>query len=110
MIDKDRRKIRVRRKLKNHSKRNRLSVFVSDRHIYAQIIDDVLGNTLVSAKDKDVESRGKSIEIARRVGELLAKRAKEKKITEVFFDRGGRKYHGRIKALAESAREGGLNF
>lgn len=110
MIGKDRRKIRVRRKLKSNTGRARLSVFVSSKHVYAQIIDDSLGNTLVSAKDKDVESRGKSVEIARRVGDLLAKRAKDKKITEVFFDRGGRIYHGRIKALAESAREGGLNF
>lgn len=110
MIGKNRRKIRIRRKLKSRSLRARISVFVSDRHIYAQIIDDKLGMTLVSAKDKDIESKGKSVEIAKKVGDLLAKRAKEKKITDVFFDRGMRIYHGRIKALAEAAREGGLNF
>lgn len=100
---------RVRSKLKQ-SKRLRLSVFVSNKHIYAQIIDDQKGQTIVSASDKATRSVGKDIQTAREVGKLIASYAKEKKIKEVVFDRGGKKYHGRIKALAESAREHGLVF
>jgi large subunit ribosomal protein L18 len=104
------RKTRVRNKLKSKSIRPRLSVFVSNTHIYAQIIDDAKGMTLVSARDTDAGTAGKSTQIAKGVGEALAKKAKEKGVTEVKFDRGDRKYHGRIKALAEGAREGGLSF
>lgn len=108
------RKIRVRTKLKAKSTRPRLCVFVSNQHIYAQIIDDTKGITLAAAKDLDLKNtnsgKGKTVLIAREVGKLLAERAKENKILEVVFDRGERKYHGRLAAVAEGAREGGLSF
>lgn len=104
------RKIRVRKKLKSRGNRPRLSVFVSNKHIYAQIIDDKKGKTLVFAKDRDVKKKGKTIDTAREIGLLLATGAVKKGIKEVVFDRGERKYHGKIKTLAESAREGGLIF
>lgn len=105
-----RRKDRVRAKLKKVSERNRLSVFKSGRHIYAQIIDDSTSRTLVSAStlDKDIRKTGKSncnIELALKVGKLLATRAAEKSISLVAFDKGGHKYHGVIKALADEARK-----
>lgn len=89
--------------------RPRLSVFVSNKHVYAQIIDDQKGRTLVSARDEEAGG-GKTIEIAEKVGELIGKRAKEKKIKKVVFDRGGYRYHGRVKAIAEAARKEGLEF
>jgi len=97
------------------SGRPRLSVFRSGKHIYAQIIDDTTGNTLVAASslDKDLKSAlktGADRNAAAEVGKLIAKRAAEKGVGEVFFDRGGYKYHGRVKALADGAREGGLSF
>lgn len=105
------RKERVRAKLRGRSRRSRLSVFVSNKHIYAQIIDDAKGHTLVMAKDKDLEENGAiNLDTAGRVGALLAQRAKEKKIKKVVFDRGKYTYHGRVKALAEAARKGGLDF
>jgi|SRR3989344_2354006 len=85
--------------------RPRLTVFVSNTHVYAQIVDDQKGATLVSASDKDTKASGRSMEVARKVGEILGNRAKEKKIKEVVFDRGSKRYHGRIKALAEGARK-----
>lgn len=86
-------------------------MFVSNKHIYAQIIDDVKGHTLVMAKDKDLEENGAiNLDTAGKVGALLAQRAKEKKIKKVVFDRGKYTYHGRVKALAEAARKGGLDF
>ncbi len=90
----------------------RLNVFRSLQHIYAQIIDDVSGKTLVSAStvEKDFEDYGGNKSAARKVGITLAKRAAEKGITDVVFDRGGYVYHGRVQELAEGAREGGLNF
>lgn len=90
----------------------RLNVFRSAKHIYAQLIDDVNGVTLVSASSNEAgfDANGGNVEGARKIGELIAKRAKEKNISEVVFDRGGNLYHGRIKALAEGAREGGLKF
>lgn len=105
-----RRKERVRTKLKNISDRNRLSVFKSGRHIYAQIIDDVTARTLVSASTLDEEIRkfGKSncnIENAIKVGKLIGERASEMAIKLVAFDKGGHKYHGVIKALADEARK-----
>jgi large subunit ribosomal protein L18 len=95
--------------------RPRLSVFRSLNHIYAQIIDDAAGHTLVAASDQDAEVRKgisgkKKSEAAALVGEAVAKKAKDKGITSVVFDRGGFRYHGRIKALAEAARKGGLGF
>jgi large subunit ribosomal protein L18 len=104
---------RVRAKLSGTATRPRLNVFRSNKHIYAQLIDDVNGATLVSAstldKEFDLESTG-NVEAAKKVGELVAKRAVEKGFTSVVFDRGGYLYHGRVKALAEAARENGLQF
>ena len=107
-----RRHARVRRKISGTAARPRLNVFRSSKHIYAQIIDDVAGVTLVSASttEKDFANYGGNKEAAKEVGKLLAERAKEKNITDVVFDRGGYVYTGRVAALAEGAREGGLNF
>lgn len=100
----------LRRRIHGTSERPRLSVFRSNRRIYAQIIDDTKGITLCSASSYDVGSNVLNIEIARQVGKLLAERALANGITKVVFDRNGYLYHGRVKALAESAREGGLQF
>jgi large subunit ribosomal protein L18 len=107
-----RRHKRVRGKVSGTSERPRLNVFRSGTNIYAQIIDDVAGKTLVSASslDKEFEGKGGNCEAAKKVGELLASRAKAKGIDTVVFDRGGYVYHGRVQALAEGAREGGLQF
>ncbi len=110
-----RRHYRVRQKVNGNNSRPRLCVFRSLNHIYAQVIDDSQGHTLVSASslDADIKSdlKGKSkTERAGIVGSLLAKRATGKKISQIAFDRGGFKYHGRVKALAEAARKGGLKF
>ena len=103
---------RVRAKISGTPERPRLCVYRSTKHIYAQLIDDVNGVTLASASsmDKAFEGVGGNAEGARKVGEMIAKRALEKDITDVVFDRGGNIYHGRVKELAEGAREGGLNF
>ena len=104
---------RVRAKVTGTAERPRLNVFRSSKHIYAQIIDDVTGTTLVSAstldKDLNIASTG-NVEAAKAVGAAVAKRASEKNITAVVFDRGGYIYHGRVAALAEAARENGLQF
>jgi len=100
---------RVRARVSGDANRPRLAVFRSDKHIYAQIIDDVDGKTLVSASDMDIKS-GKKAEKAAEVGQRVAQLAKKRGITAVRFDRGGFKYHGRVKALDEGAREGGLQF
>ena len=106
------RHLRVRNHISGTAERPRLNVFRSLSNIYAQVIDDVNGVTLVSAstKDKDFKNYGGNIEAAKAVGEAVAKRALEKGITEVVFDRGGYVYHGRVAALAEAAREVGLKF
>jgi len=108
------RHLRVRKKISGTSERPRLSVFRSSKHIYAQLIDDVKGVTLVSASTVDKElagaGNGGNVEAARKVGELVAKRAKENGYENVVFDRGGYLYHGRIQALADAAREAGLQF
>ncbi|MDE5792201.1 MAG: 50S ribosomal protein L18 [Oscillospiraceae bacterium] len=103
---------RVRTKISGTPEVPRLCVFRSAKHIYAQIIDDVNGVTLASASSmvKDFDANGGNIEGAKKVGELVAKTAIEKGIKDVVFDRGGYLYHGRVQALAESARENGLNF
>lgn len=103
---------RVRAKISGTAECPRLNVFRSLQHIYAQLIDDVAGATLVSASttEKDFTNYGGNKEAAKEVGKLLAERAKEKNITDVVFDRGGYVYTGRVAALAEGAREGGLNF
>jgi large subunit ribosomal protein L18 len=110
-----RRHLRVRRKVEGTALRPRLNVFRSSKHIYAQVIDDTKGVTLVSASTVDPELKGKieyggNVEAAAKVGELIAKRALEKGIKAVVFDRGGYLYHGRVAALAEAAREAGLEF
>ena len=103
---------RVRGKISGTAERPRLSVFRSENHIYAQIVDDVAGNTLVSAStvEKSFEGNGSNIEGAKKIGAIVAERALKKGIEEVVFDRGGYIYHGRVQALAEGAREGGLKF
>lgn len=104
---------RVRKTVNGTSSTPRLNVFRSNGNIFAQIIDDEAGKTLVSASSIDKELKlqnGGNIEAATKVGELIAKRAKEAKIETVVFDRGGYLYHGRVKALAEAARENGLKF
>ena len=110
-----RRKVRVRKGFRRDSSRPRLNVFRSNAHIYAQIIDDASSRTLVSASSRDAMVReqvksGGSQEAATAVGKLLAERAKAAKVNAVVFDRGGRLYHGRVKALADASREGGLDF
>ena len=106
------RHIRVRGKISGTPERPRLNVFRSNANIYAQIIDDVNGVTLVSAStlEKDFEGAAGNCEAAKKVGQLIGERAKAKGIEEVVFDRGGYVYHGRVAALAEGAREGGLKF
>ena len=103
---------RLRNKVSGTPECPRLSVFRSSKHIYAQIIDDVNGVTLAAASslDKDYDGNGGNIEGAKKVGEAVAKAALEKKIENVVFDRSGYLYHGRVKELAEGAREGGLKF
>jgi large subunit ribosomal protein L18 len=110
-----RRHLRVRRRIEPSEDRPRLSVFRSLKHIYAQVIDDTKGRTLVAASTLDKEIRDDiagltKTEQARIVGETLARRAKAQGVEEVVFDRGGYKYHGRVRSLAEGARAGGLNF
>jgi large subunit ribosomal protein L18 len=103
---------RLRRTLSGTAERPRLAVFRSLSHIYGQIIDDTAGHTLVAASDAEsaLHGDGTKSDRAKRVGQELAARAKEKGITTVVFDRGGFLYHGRVKALADGAREGGLDF
>ena len=106
------RHLRVRNRLSGTAERPRLNVFRSLAHIYAQVIDDEKGITLVSASsvEKDFEGSGGNVAGAKKVGAAIAKKALEKGITEVVFDRGGYIYHGRVAALAEAAREAGLKF
>lgn len=107
-----RRHRRVRAKIVGTAERPRLSVFRSSKHIWVQLIDDETGKTLIAASSKELKSKAKKMktEDAHLVGELIAKRAKEKGITKVVFDRGGYAYHGRVAALGEGARNGGLTF
>ena len=111
----ERRKFGIRKTLFGSTERPRLSVFRSDKHIYAQLIDDYAGRTLAAASSTLADVRGDlknggNIEAAKRVGRAIAERAKSAGITKVAFDRGGRMYHGRVKALADAARAGGLQF
>ncbi|WP_099204862.1 50S ribosomal protein L18 [Scatolibacter rhodanostii] len=107
-----RRHRRVRGKISGTAERPRLNVFRSSANIYAQLIDDVKGVTLCAAStlDKEISGNGGNKEAALEVGKLIAKRASEKGITDVVFDRGGHIFHGRVKELADGARQGGLNF
>ncbi len=107
------RKRRIRANLEGTSEKPRLSVFRSNKHIYVQLVDDLKGQTLVAASTNEESLRekiGGSVEGAKTVGDLVAKRALAKNISEIVFDRSGYLYHGRIKALADAAREGGLKF
>ena len=103
---------RVRKKISGTAARPRLNVFLSTKHIYAQLIDDVAGVTLASASsmEKGFEGFGGNKEAAKKVGMAIARKAQEKGISEIVFDRSGYIYHGRVKELAEGAREGGLKF
>ncbi len=110
------RQVRIRAKIKRLSSRLRVSVYRSNKHIYAQIIDDAKGKTIMAANDKQLKLIKKTdkkltkSEIAKEVGKLLAEKANKHKLGKVYFDRGGHKYHGRMAALAEGLREGGLAF
>jgi large subunit ribosomal protein L18 len=111
----ERRRHHIRKKLMGSTERPRLSVYRSDKHIYAQLIDDYAGKTLAAASSTITDVRGElknggNISAAKLVGKAIAERAKAAGITNVAFDRGGRSYHGRVKALADAAREGGLKF
>lgn len=114
-VARDRRHARVRVKVQGTTERPRLNVFRSLEHIYAQVIDDTTGTTVAAASTVDSELRSQvvaltKVEQAKAVGKAVAERAKAKGVTRVVFDRGGYPYHGRVKALAESSREGGLEF
>ena len=111
----DRRKHHVRKNVSGSPERPRLSVYRSSKHIYVQLIDDLAGRTLASVATTAGDLRGElknggNIAAAKQAGRAIAEKAKQIGVTKVAFDRGGRKYHGRIKALADAAREGGLNF
>lgn len=110
-IKRIRRQLRIRSKIKKQEARSRISVFRSNRFLYAQVVDSK-GATIIGVSEKNLEklSNEKPIERARRLGKLLANKCQEKKIAKAVFDKGGYLYHGRVKALAEGAREGGLEF
>ena len=107
-----RRHKRVRRKVRGTPERPRVAVFRSNRHIYAQLIDDVAGTTVASASSLETDAKGGGAkkEVAKRVGELLGRRAVERGVQAAVLDRGGRLYHGRVQELADGARSSGLNF
>lgn len=111
-MERERRHLRVRKKVSGTAERPRLCVYRSNTNLYVQIIDDTAGKTLVQAStmDKEIKTKRSNKEAAKEVGALIAKRALEKKIKSVVFDRGGYIYHGVVKELAEAAREGGLEF
>ena len=109
-IGRSRRHSRVREKIRGSADRPRLAVFRSITHIYAQLIDDNAGKTLVAASSVGADAKGKKSERAKAVGTMLGERAKAKGIGEVVFDRGGYRYHGRVKALGDAARSAGLRF
>lgn len=115
IVGRERRKLRIRNKVSGTPERPRLSVFRSARHIYAQVVDDVTGKTLAYASTLSKDLRGmleqdNKVEAAKKVGALIAKICKSKKIDRVVFDRNGYLYHGRVGALAQAAREAGLEF
>lgn len=104
------RHLRIRKTLVGTPERPRLSVYRSNKALYVQLVDDVNGNTLVSARSQELNLKGNNLVTAEKLGELIAKKAIDANITEVVFDRGGYLYHGRVKALADSARKAGLKF
>ena len=101
---------RVRAKVLGSESKPRLCVFRSAAHIYAQLINDASGKTILAVNDVELKGKDKKADSAKKIGKLIGEKAIEKKITEVIFDRGGYRYHGRVKALAEGAREAGLKF
>jgi large subunit ribosomal protein L18 len=109
-LHREKRRKRVRRKIVGTAERPRLSVYRSNVRIYAQLIDDYAGHTLAAADSREAGEAENRTEAARKVGELIAKRATDAGIETVVFDRGGNKYHGRVAALAEGARDGGLKL
>jgi large subunit ribosomal protein L18 len=115
IVGRERRKLRIRKKVSGSAARPRLTVFRSAKHIYAQVIDDATGQTLAHASTLSKDLRGtldddKKVDAAKKVGALIAKICKSKKIDRVVFDRNGYLYHGRVSALAQAAREAGLEF
>ena len=115
IVGRERRKLRIRKKVNGTPERPRMTVFRSARHIYAQVIDDVSGKTLAHASTLSKDLKGtlekdKKVDAAKKVGALIAKICKSKKIDRIVFDRNGYMYHGRVSALAEAAREAGLEF
>jgi large subunit ribosomal protein L18 len=115
IVGRERRKLRIRNKVNGTTERPRLSVFRSARHIYAQVIDDTTGKTLASASTLSKDLEGKlaedtKVEAAKKVGKLIAQACKDKGITKIVFDRNGDLYHGRVSALAQAARDAGLEF
>lgn len=109
-VQREKRRKRLRRRIYGTAGRPRLSVYRSNVHIYAQLVDDDEGHTLAAADSREVEGAEDRTDAARKVGELVARRAKDAGIEEVVFDRGGNKYHGRVAALADGARSGGLKL
>ena len=107
---KNRSKMRIRKYINGTASTPRFSVFRSNKQIYCQLVDDTIGSTLVSASSSEVKADGNKSDVAAKVGELLASKAKDKSIDKVVFDRNGYPYHGRVKALADSARKSGLKF
>lgn len=103
-------KIRIRKTVKGTEERPRLCIFRSNKHIYAQIVNDATGTTLVSSSSLNLEQKAPGMDMAKTIGQTVAKAALEKNIKNVVFDRNGYIYHGQVKALADGAREGGLNF
>lgn len=109
-LKRERRKIKIRAKIKGTAEVPRLSVFRSNKGMFLQLIDDSAGKTLLSVSAKDIKKKDAKTAVSFELGKLIAKKAKEKEVEKIVFDRGGYKYHGRIKAVAEGAREGGLIF
>lgn len=109
-LQKTRRQVRTRNKIKGNTNRLRLSVFRSNKYIFAQLIDDAKGETVIGVSEKSLKTAGTKTEKAKALGLLLAGKAKAKKITKIVFDRGSYSYHGRVKNVAEGLREGGMEF
>jgi len=106
----DRRRKRIRAKIFGTASRPRISVFRSLKHLYVQLIDDERGLTILAVSDSEIKDKGKKVELAEKLGELMAAKAAKNSITEAVFDKSSYKYHGRIKAVADGARKGGLKF
>lgn len=109
-VNRQKKKIRIRKTVKGTDERPRLCVFRSNKHVYAQVINDVTGQTLVSTSSLKLSEKVTGVDMAKKIGQEIAKVAIQKNIKDVVFDRNGYIYHGQVKALAEGAREGGLNF